>query len=49
MIIVILIFNAALYIAITRINQNPQLFQMVKAFPESISNKQNSGFNYEQN
>jgi len=48
MIIVILIFNAALYIALTRINQNPQLFQVIKAFPRIISNKRNSGFDYEQ-
>jgi len=48
MIIAILIFNAGLYIALTRINQNPQLFQMAKAFPKIISNKRHSGFNYEQ-
>lgn len=47
LIIGILIFNAALYVALTRISQNPQLFQMAKAFPRIISNKQNSGFNYE--
>lgn len=47
-IIGLLIFNAGLYISLTRINQNPQLFQMAKAFPRIISNKQNSGFNYEQ-
>ncbi|WP_339629189.1 hypothetical protein [uncultured Maribacter sp.] len=48
MIIAILIFNAGLYIALTRINQNPQLFQMAKAFPRIISNKRNSDFDYEQ-
>tara|TARA_R110000764_G_scaffold236221_2_gene331231 strand:+ start:301 stop:585 length:285 start_codon:yes stop_codon:yes gene_type:complete len=48
LIIGILIFNAGLYIALTRINQNPQLFQMAKAFPRIISNKRNSGFDYEQ-
>ncbi|TXD81519.1 hypothetical protein ESY86_17885 [Subsaximicrobium wynnwilliamsii] len=48
MVIGILIFNAGLYIALTRINQNPQLFQMAKAFPRIISNKRNSGFDYEQ-
>ncbi|WP_339657584.1 hypothetical protein [uncultured Maribacter sp.] len=48
LIIAILIFNAGLYIALTRINQNPQLFQMAKAFPRIISNKRNSGFDYEQ-
>ena len=48
LIIGILIFNAGLYIALTRINQNPQLFQMAKAFPKIISNKRNSGFDYEQ-
>ena len=48
MIISILIFNAALYVALTRITNDPQLFQMAKAFPRIISNKRNSGFDYEQ-
>ncbi|WP_299253271.1 hypothetical protein [uncultured Lacinutrix sp.] len=48
MIISILIFNAALYVALTRITNNPQLFQMAKAFPRIISNKRNSGFDYEE-
>lgn len=48
MIIGILIFNATLYIALTHITNNPQLFQMAKAFPKIISNKRNSGFDYEQ-
>lgn len=47
-IIGVLIFNAALYVALTRITNNPQLFQMAKAFPKIISNKRNSGFDYEQ-
>ena len=48
LIIGILIFNAGLYLALTRINQNPQLFQMAKAFPRIISNKRHSDFDYEQ-
>ena len=48
MIIFILIFNAGLYITLTRINQNPQLFQMTKPFPRIISNKRHTGFDYEQ-
>ena len=47
-IIGVFIFNAALYVALTRITNNPQLFQMAKAFPKIISNKRNSGFDYEQ-
>ena len=47
-IIGILVFNAALYVALTRITHNPQIFQMANAFPRIISNKRNSGFNYEQ-
>lgn len=47
MIIGILVLNAALYIALTRIANNPQLFQMAKTFPQIISNKRNSGFDYE--
>jgi len=48
MIIGILIFNAALYVALTRITNDPQLFRIAKAFPRIISNKRNSGFDYEQ-
>lgn len=47
-IIGILIFNSALYIALTRITNNTQLFQMSKVFPKIISNKRNSGFEYGQ-
>ena len=47
MIIGILVFNAALYVALTRISHNPQIFQTANAFPKIISNKGNSGFNYE--
>jgi len=47
MIIGILVFNAALYVALTRITYNPQLFQMAKVFPKIISNKRNSGLDYE--
>jgi len=48
MIIGILVFNAALYVALTRIIHNPQSFQTANAFPKIISNKRNSGFYYEQ-
>jgi len=44
----ILIFNAALYVALTHLTNNPQLFQMANAFPKIISNKRNSGLDYEQ-
>ena len=47
-IIGVLVLNAVLYIVLTRITINPQLFQMAKAFPKIISNKRNSGFDYEQ-
>jgi type IV secretory pathway VirB3-like protein len=47
MIIGILIFNAALYVVLTHITNNSQLFQMGKAFPQIISNKKHSGFDYE--
>lgn len=48
MIIGILIFNATLYVALSKLTHNPQLFQMAKAFPRIISNKKTSGFDYEQ-
>lgn len=47
-IIGVLVLNAILYIALTRITNNPQIFQMTKAFPKIISNKRNSGIYYEQ-
>jgi multisubunit Na+/H+ antiporter MnhG subunit len=47
-IIGLLIFNSVLYIALTRITHNPQIFQLTKVFPKIISNKRNSGFEYEQ-
>ena len=47
-IIGILIFNAVLYVSLIRITNTPQLFQMAKAFPRIISNKRNSGLDYEQ-
>tara|TARA_R110002012_G_scaffold311668_1_gene521331 strand:- start:300 stop:506 length:207 start_codon:yes stop_codon:yes gene_type:complete len=47
-IIGVLIVNSMLFIALTRIANNPQLFQMAKAFPKIISNKRNSGFDYEE-
>lgn len=47
-IIGVLIVNSTLFIALTRIANNPQLFQMTKAFPKIISNKRNSGFDYEE-
>ncbi|QDO95267.1 hypothetical protein FNB79_15230 [Formosa sediminum] len=48
MILIVLVFNAALYILLTRISANPNLFQFSKAFPKIISNKRHSNFDYEQ-
>ncbi|MGC1632806.1 MAG: hypothetical protein WA749_11910 [Gelidibacter sp.] len=48
MIIGILIFNAVLYVTLIRITNTPQFFQMANSFPNIISNKRNSGFDYEQ-
>lgn len=47
-IIGVLIFNAVLYGALIRVTNHPQLFQMTRVFPRIISNKKNTGFNYEQ-
>lgn len=48
-IIGVLSFNSALYIALTRITNNPQLFQLEGSFPNIISNRKNSGLYYEKN
>ena len=47
-IIGVFLFNATLYVALIRIANNPQLFQMGNPFPKIISNKRNSGLDYEQ-
>ncbi|EHQ02111.1 membrane protein [Gillisia limnaea DSM 15749] len=47
-IIGLFIINAALYIVLTKIHNTPQVFHMKKAFPTIISNKRNSGIDYEQ-
>ena len=47
MIIGVFVFNAALYVALTRITNNPQLFQFAKVFPKIISNKKNTVLDYE--
>lgn len=47
MIVGVSLFNAFLYIALIRITNDRQLFQMAKTFPEIISNKRNSGLDYE--
>lgn len=44
----VLIFNILLYIALTRIAYNPQLFQMARVFPRIISNKKSSALDYEE-
>lgn len=41
-------FNAILFVALTRMASNPQLLQTTNTFPKSISNKRNSGFDYEE-
>lgn len=46
-IIGLLSFDAILYIALTRIANNPQLSQTGNPFPKIISNKRNSGIHYE--
>ena len=47
-IIGVLVLNSVLYITLIRITNNPQLFQLTRSFPKSISNKRNSGLDYEQ-
>ncbi len=43
-----LAFNGILFFALIRMAKNLQLLQTVKAFPKSISNKRNTGFDYEE-
>ena len=46
-IIGLMVFNGSLYVALTRIAKSPQMFQVGNPFPKIISNKRNSGFEYE--
>ncbi|AVR46500.1 hypothetical protein C7S20_15195 [Christiangramia fulva] len=43
----VFLFNSVLYIALIRSVNNPQIFHVAKLFPKIISNKKNSGFDYE--
>ena len=47
MIIGLMVVNGGLYIALTRISNNPQLFHKGKGFPNIISNKRHSGIDYD--
>lgn len=49
MIVGVLVFNAWLYIVLTKFANNPQLLQFSKVFPNSISNKKTSAIYYEEN
>lgn len=48
MIIGVSVFNAALYIALIRIMNNPQTFALWRVFPKIISNKKTSLLSYGQ-
>jgi len=42
-------FNGGLYIALTHISKNPSLWHFKKVFPDTISNKKQTLFYYEEN
>ncbi|MBZ9730756.1 hypothetical protein LB467_13760 [Salegentibacter sp. JZCK2] len=44
-----LLFNAGLYIGLNRISRLLEFLKMTGAFPKIISNKRNSGIDYEKN
>ena len=44
-----LLFNGFLYIGLIRINRLLEFLQMTGAFPKMISNKKDSGIDYEKN
>ena len=48
-IIALLVGNAILFIALTRISSNPQGMHFGKVFPKIISNKKSTALNYEEN
>ncbi|WP_026813333.1 hypothetical protein [Arenibacter certesii] len=48
LIIVALIFNILLYITLIRVANNFRFQPIIKIFPDIISNKRNSGIDYEE-
>lgn len=46
-IISVIAFNAALYVALTQFARNPQILNFKKVFPQTISIKKDSGLFYE--
>ena len=46
-IIGVLIFNCTLYLVLLRLTRTPLFLPVPAVFPEIISNKRNSGFDYE--
>jgi len=46
-IIGVISMNVGLYVTLIRITGNPQFFTWQKTFPKMISNKRNSGLDYE--
>ena len=47
-VISVFIFNCALYISLTNLSSHPQVFQVSKVFPGTISSTRLSNFHYEQ-
>jgi type IV secretory pathway VirB3-like protein len=48
-IISVFVFNAILYVALSRMIKNPALLHFRKVFPQTISNKKQSNLIYEEN
>ncbi len=46
-IISVFVINAVLYIALTHITKHPEILDIQKVFPQTISNKKESYLNYE--
>jgi type IV secretory pathway VirB3-like protein len=46
-IIVVFLFNGALYIALSHLTKNPSVLHLRKVFPQTISNKKQSHLYYE--
>ena len=46
-VISVFVFNAGLYIVLTRITNIPRYLEFTSVFPKNISNKKSSLFNYE--
>tara|TARA_R100000935_G_scaffold58667_1_gene96869 strand:+ start:3323 stop:3607 length:285 start_codon:yes stop_codon:yes gene_type:complete len=48
-IVSVFLWNGAVYTVLTRLTKNPALMHIKKVFPQTVSNKKQTGLSYEKN